>query len=338
MVSHALREAGIEDVLVHTGQHYDPSLSAVFFDELGIPAPAVNLNVGSGTHAVQTGAIMERLEHYLEDQSPVEALLVYGDTNSTLAAALVAAKQHLPVAHVEAGLRSFNRAMPEEINRIVTDRLSRWLFCPTPTAIKNLRREGLHEGVYLTGDVMLDVTQGFAARAATHQPLASITTHTAQAYYLATIHRAENTDDPRRLAALFEGLGRLTQPVLLPLHPRTRAYLGALTLAPNIEVMEPVSYLTMLTLIRNARGVFTDSGGLQKEAFWLGIPCITLRAETEWVETLTNGWNQTVGCDPNAIVAAAHRKPTGPPQAFGAPPEGTASKQIARVLVQDLSP
>lgn len=332
MVSRALAEAGIEEVLVHTGQHYDPALSQVFFDELGIPPPAVNLEVGSGPHAVQTGAMMMRLEAYLQEQPAFGWVVVYGDTNSTLAGALVAAKRHVPLAHVEAGLRSFNRRMPEEVNRIVADRLSDLLFCPTKTAVDNLRREGIVEGVHLTGDVMLDATRFFADRAATQQPLAALTTHLPQGYYLATLHRAENTDDPARLAEIFAGLGRLDAPVLAPLHPRTRDRLAGIILPPNVERMEPVSYLAMLTLVRNARRVLTDSGGLQKEAFWLGVPCITLRDETEWVETLENGWNQLVGSDPAAIAAAAAGPPAGPRRPLGESPGGSPSDDVAHLL------
>ena len=266
-----------------------------------------------------------------------DAVVIYGDTNSTLAGALVAAKLHIPLAHVEAGLRSFNRRMPEEINRLVADRLAQWLFCPTSTAVENLQHEGIAEGVHLTGDVMLDATRFFADRAATHRPLSALTPHGPQSYYLATVHRAENTDDPARLAGIFEGLRRLDGPVILPLHPRTRARLAEVDVASNIVLMEPVSYLAMLTLVRNARRVFTDSGGLQKEAFWLGVPCVTLRNETEWVETLENGWNRCVGSDPAAIAADAKQTPTGPPHAFGEAPEGTASAQIARVLLQGLA-
>ena len=336
VVSRALAEVGVEEILVHTGQHYDATLSQVFFDEMGIPPPAVNLEVGSGTHAVQTGTMMIRLEEYLQAQPALDGVVVYGDTNSTLAGALVAAKLHLPLAHVEAGLRSFNRRMPEEINRIVADRLSRLLFCPTQTAVENLRREGIVEGVHLTGDVMLDATRFFADRAATHRPLDVLTTHPPQRYYLATVHRAENTDDPARLAGIFAGLGRLDAPVLVPLHPRTRDRLGDITLPPNVERMEPVSYLAMLTLVQHARRVLTDSGGLQKEAFWLGVPCITLRDETEWVETLENGWNRLASTS-EAIVEAAQQAPTGPQRPFGAPPEGTASEQITHVLLQAYS-
>ena len=317
VVSRALAAAGIEEVLVHTGQHYDATMSRVFFDELDIPRPAVNLDVGSGSHAVQTGAMMTGLETFLQAQPPVDQVIIYGDTNSTLAGALVAAKLHIPVAHVEAGLRSFNRRMPEEINRLVADQLSTLLFCPTPTAIDNLRNEGITEGVYLTGDVMLDATRFFGDRAATHAPLDTLTSHGPQAYYLATVHRAENTDDPAQLASIFSGLGRAEAPVLLPLHPRTRARLGEIKLPENVVLMEPVPYLAMLTLVRHARAVLTDSGGLQKEAFWLGVPCITLRDETEWIETLDNGWNRLVGADEDAIEAAVHEEPTGPQQPLG---------------------
>ncbi|MDX1547034.1 MAG: UDP-N-acetylglucosamine 2-epimerase (non-hydrolyzing) [Rhodothermales bacterium] len=321
VVSRALASAGAEEILVHTGQHYDPEMSRVFFEELGIPRPAVNLEVGSGTHAAQTGAAMVRLEAFLAETS-VDRLVVYGDTNATLAGALVAAKLHLPQAHVEAGLRSFNRRMPEEVNRIVADRLADQLFCPTQTALENLAAEGITEGVYGTGDVMLDATRFFAEAAATHAPLDALTPHGPHTYFLATVHRAENTDDPARLRGIFDGLGRLGAPVLLPLHPRTRARLDLLAMPPNVEVRPPEGYLAMLTLVRNARGVLTDSGGLQKEAYWLGVPCATLREETEWVETLEHGWNRLAGADPEAIAEAARTPPDGPQRPFGEGPDG----------------
>ncbi len=334
VVSRALARAGVEEVLVHTGQHYDATMNQVFFDELGVPAPAANLDVGSGPHAAQTGAMMTRLEAYLLDQPPVDWVVVYGDTNSTLAGALVAAKLHLPLAHVEAGLRSFNRRMPEEINRVVADRLVALLCCPTQTAVENLRKEGIVEGVHLTGDVMLDATRHFARHAAARAPLATLTGHAPQEYYLATVHRAENTDAPARLAGIFEGLGRLRAPVLLPLHPRTRARLGGLGVPGNVELMEPASYLAMLTLVRNARGVLTDSGGLQKEALWLSVPCITLREETEWVESLENGWNQLVGSDPDAIATAVRHPPTGEPPVLGEGMRGSPSEIIAQLIAR----
>ena len=220
VVSHAFARAGVDERIVHTGQHYDADMSDVFFGELGIPAPAVNLEVGSGSHSAQTAAMMTGLERVWLIERP-DIVLVYGDTNSTLAAAMVASKMGLPLAHVEAGLRSFNRAMPEEINRIVTDRLSDWLFCPTATAVRHLQTEGMTDGVVLSGDVMLDATRFFAQRAGEHCPLQTLTRHAAGSYWMATVHRAENTDDPGRLAGIFEAFGRIGAPILLPLHPRT---------------------------------------------------------------------------------------------------------------------
>lgn len=331
VVSQALRRVGIEERLVHTGQHYDPAMSAVFFDELGIAEPHVNLEVGSGSHAVQTGEIMTRFEEYLTSEGLPDWILVYGDTNSTIAAAVVASKLHVPVAHVEAGLRSFNRKMPEEINRVVTDHLSDLCFCPTPTAVDNLRNEGVTSGVHLTGDVMYDATIHFAESAAQRWPLEKLTDHPAGGYYLATVHRAENTDDPDRLRSIMAGLGRLKLPVILPLHPRTRTRINPEILERHVNVWQPVGYLAMLTLVRNAHAVLTDSGGLQKESVWLGTPCITLRNETEWVETMEGGWNQLVGADENAIVEAAGRRPAGSPPL---PDDPGASDRIAEILLQ----
>ena len=329
VVSRALKEAGVEEVMVHTGQHYDEEMSAVFFDELGIPEPAVNLDVGSGSHAVQTGEIMVRLEEFLMSGPVPDYVLTYGDTNSTIAGALVASKLHMPLAHVEAGLRSFNRSMPEEINRIVTDRLSALLFCPTQTAVDHLRNEGITEGVYLTGDVMLDATLLFAEVAERRRPLADVTEFDDHSYYVATIHRAENTDDPARLAGIFEGLGRIDAPVIVPLHPRTREGLESVDLPPNVHITPPIGYLSMLSLVSHARGVLTDSGGLQKEAIWLGVPCITLRDETEWVETTQRGWNTIAGADPDRIAAAVAAPPVPPAPEFTEP---GAAKRIAAIL------
>ena len=331
VVSHAFQRAGITERIVHTGQHYDADMSDVFFGELGIPAPAENLEVGSGSHAAQTAAMMTGLERVWMNERP-DIVLVYGDTNSTLAAAMVASKLEIRLAHVEAGLRSFNRAMPEEINRIVTDRLSDWLFCPTATAVKHLKTEGMTDGVVLSGDVMLDATRFFAQRAADHRPLSGLTSHAAGSYWMATVHRAENTDDPLRLKGIFEAFGKLGAPILLPLHPRTRTRLADITLPDNVEVLPPASYLAMLTLVQNARGVLTDSGGLQKETIWLGRPCITLRDETEWTETLERGWNVLAGASPEAIVAAASRTPDGHPPALGEAPAGLASDVIVQTL------
>ena len=329
-VRRALVDAGIRETLVHTGQHYDPEMSAVFFEELGLPDPDANLGVGSGTHAVQTGETMMRLEALLTQSPLPDGLLVYGDTNSTLAGALVAAKLGIPLIHVEAGLRSFQRDMPEEINRVVTDRLSSALCCPTETAVRNLAAEGIVEGVHRTGDVMLDATRLFAEAAERSAPLESVTPHDAGAYYVATVHRAGNADDPERLSGIFDGLGRLGAPVVIPLHPRTRARLKGVYVPENVEVTEPLSYLRMLTLVRHARAVLTDSGGLQKESLWLGVPCVTLREETEWTETLEGGWNRLAGADPVRIAEAARMRPDTPAKSRGG--GSNAAARIAALI------
>ncbi|MDE2731945.1 MAG: UDP-N-acetylglucosamine 2-epimerase (non-hydrolyzing) [Bacteroidota bacterium] len=331
-VSPALQSAGIQEVLVHTGQHYDRGLSQVFFDELGVPNPVTNLSVGSASHARQTGQIMERLEAFIQNSTPFDALLLYGDTNSTVAGALVSAKLQIPIAHVEAGLRSFDRTMPEEINRIVTDCLSQWLFAPTQTAVDNLRAEGLRQGTVRVGDVMLDATRMFAKRARKRFPLSSITHHMPRKYALSTVHRPSNTDSPANLQAIFAALGCLPRPVIMPLHPRTRAKMQGIRVPGNVEIIEPISYMTMLVLIENACRLLTDSGGIQKEAYWLKTPCVTLRTDTEWPETCQHGWNSCVGTNPEAIVKAATTDPTGPQFPFGHAPRGTASDLIAEAL------
>ena len=334
-VSPALKAVGIEEVLIHTGQHYDALLSQVFFDELGVPAPDENLNVGSGSHAHQTGAIMERLEAYLTSAGSFDAVLVYGDTNSTLAGALVAAKCHVPVAHVEAGIRSFNRRMPEEINRVITDALSKWLFAPTDLAVQHLAAEGLTKGTVMVGDVMLDATRMFTQRAKERWPLERITSVPAREYAIATVHRPSNTDTPGNLASILSAFGRLPWPVLLPLHPRTKAAMGEMKAPGNVVLMEPVGYLAMLTLCSNARLVLTDSGGLQKEAYWMQVPCVTLRTETEYPETFANGWNTCTAANEESIVAAAAKRPNGPQHALGQGPRGSAARMIAELLHED---
>jgi len=332
VVSHALIKAGITERIVHTGQHYDPGMSDVFFSELGIPAPAINLDVRSGSHGAQTGKMMVELEAYLEGHRP-DWLLVYGDTNSTIASSLVGAKMGLPVAHVEAGLRSFNQKMPEEINRIVTDRLSKLLFCPTQTAVEHLGKEGMTKGVHLTGDVMLDATRFFAQRARDSRPLASILgPDVPQPYFLATIHRAENTDHPERLKSILAAFAQIEKTIVWPIHPRTRNLLSSYVLPGNVRVIDPVPYVSMLTLISSASKVLTDSGGLQKEAVWLNRPCITMRDETEWTETLEGGWNQIVGADTQKIVQAVLNEPVGAAPDFGEVAGGTASQHICRLL------
>lgn len=330
-VSQVLREQHAE-VLVHTGQHYDTMMSAIFFKELSIPRSDYNLGIGSGPHGAQTGAMLAAIEEVLLAERP-DAVLVYGDTNSTLAGALAAAKLHIPIAHVEAGLRSFNRRMPEEINRLLTDHLARWLFCPTQTAVDNLRAEGVTTGVWLVGDVMLDALNHNLPLAQGRPGVWARLGLEAGNYYLATLHRPRNTDDPARLAGILRALGELDRPVILPAHPRTvRAIETAgLAVSPNIRLIPPVSYLDMLTLEANACRILTDSGGVQKEAYLLGVPCITLRQETEWIETVQAGWNQLVGADPAAIRSAIDRPiPQGPrPALFG---DGQASRRIVHIL------
>jgi UDP-N-acetylglucosamine 2-epimerase len=334
-LSRALRRR-VREVLVHTGQHYDKEMSQAFFDELGIPAPDHHLGIGSGTHGKMTGRMLEALEAVLLRVRPA-LVVVLGDTNSTLAGALAAAKLQIPVAHVEAGLRSFDPGMPEEVNRRLTDHVSRLLFCPTPAAVKNLRREGLRRGVHRVGDVMMDAVVQNLARARRRGPGVPLAPGT---YYLATLHRQENVDDPRRLAAVVRALERLPLPTVWPVHPRTRRRLKAMGLAPggSLRATPPVGYLDMLRLESAARAVFTDSGGVQKEAFILGTPCVTLRTTTEWVETLRGGANRLVGTDPRLILGAARdierKRPR--PRAGAVYGRGRASEAIARAIARFL--
>jgi len=328
----------IDEKLVHTGQHYDENMSQVFFDELEIPHPAYNLGVGSGTHAEQTGRTLERTEKVLLEERP-DIVLVYGDTNSTLAGALAATKLNMPVAHVEAGLRSFVRAMPEELNRVVTDHISRLLFCPTPTAVANLAREGISRGVHQVGDVMYDSVLFHARKAAPlEESMLRRLGLAPKAYYLATVHRAENTDHRERLAGIFAAFDRIASeacPVVVPLHPRTVKYLRqyGLEVGKFVLVIDPASYLEIVVLEKNARQVLTDSGGVQKEAYFLGVPCVTLRDETEWVETVEAGWNILAGFSSDAIVAAVNRAPAAHGTTDGALyGNGNAARRICEIL------
>jgi UDP-GlcNAc3NAcA epimerase len=293
-VSRVLAEAGIDEALVHTGQHHDAKMSQVFFDELGIPAPRHNLEIHGGGHGDMTGRMLMALEPVVMAEHP-DMVLVYGDTNSTLAGALVAAKLNIPIAHVEAGLRSFNRRMPEETNRILTDHVSSLLLCPTRTAVENLAAEGITRGVHMVGDVMYDATL-LAKRIAESRSTILGTLGLAPASYaLATVHRAENTDDPARLATILDWLRQHArdQRVVLPIHPRTQARAAAAGLNfDGIVTCEPVGYIDMACLLGHANAVYTDSGGVQKEAYFHRTPCVTLRDETEWVETITCGWNR----------------------------------------------
>jgi len=310
-------------------------MSRVFFDELGLKEPDHHLGVGSGAHGHQTGEMLKRIEEVLLKEKP-DLVMVYGDTNSTLAGALAAAKLHIPVAHVEAGLRSFNKKMPEEINRVLTDHISELLFCPTKTAVKNLEREGITQGVHLVGDVMYDSVLYNVQLAERRSQILEQLALQPKNYALATVHRAENTDDPERLRSIFRALetlaaGGLT--VIVPLHPRTRKRIAECGLEPKeIQILQPVSYLEMLLLEKYAKIILTDSGGVQKEAFFFRVPCVTLRDETEWVETVESGWNVLVGCDRQRILDAVKemRLPLGSTAPYG---DGQAAEQIMSAIL-----
>jgi UDP-GlcNAc3NAcA epimerase len=301
-LSRKLRQVHTE-ILVHTGQHYDANMSDIFFRELEIAPPDYNLGIGSGPHGEQTGLMLAAIERVILAEKP-DWVLVYGDTNSTLAGALAAAKCHIPVAHVEAGLRSFNRLMPEEINRVLTDHVSNLLFCPTQTAVDNLAVEGIIQGVHLVGDIMYDGLLWAVERVQKWSDILERLQIKEKSYLLATVHRAENTDDPERLSNILTAFDNLDEPLIFPTHPRTRVRLQAINWRPrpHIQLIEPVGYLDMVNLTNQARLILTDSGGLQKEAYWLGVPCVTLRDETEWIETVESGWNIVVGANPNRIV------------------------------------
>ena len=334
----ALRAEG-EEILVHSGQHYDPDLADLFFDELGIPAPDHSLAVGPGSPLHQLTIMMERLEPVLADAKP-DALLVYGDTTTTLAGALVAAKMDVPLAHVEAGLRSFDKRMPEEQNRVITDHLSDVLLCPTQQAVDNLTREGVTKGVHLVGDVMYDACRAFAALAA-KQPGAVGRGLKPGGYVLVTIHRAAATDTPEALSAMVEVLTSLGAPAIFPVHPRTRAKLEAagrwdeLQNVPGLIMARPAGYLDFTALLMQAQAVITDSGGVQKEAYFHGIPCITLRDTTEWVETVDGGFNRLTGMDAAKVAEAMAdlSMPDERPQYYG---DGHAADAIVRALVAEL--
>jgi UDP-N-acetylglucosamine 2-epimerase len=336
-VSRCLRERHTE-LLVHTGQHYDYELSQVFFDELGVPAPDVNLGVGSGPPGAQTGRMIAGIEEVLAAERP-DRVMVYGDTNSTLAGALAAAKLALPLVHVEAGLRSFDRHMPEEINRVIADRLSDLLLCPSQTAVDNLAREGIRLGVHLIGDVMADLVCALAPAARSRS--AAWTRYGVEAgrFLLATVHRAENTDDPDRLRAIIDALNVLDEEIVFLAHPRTRRVMETqrMTLRPHVRLAPPVGYLDMLALQQAARLILTDSGGLQKEAYWLGVPCVTVRDVTEWTETVDTGWNVLTGADRDRIVQAVRTAcpPAARPPLYGA---GRAVRQLVDLMGAELVP
>ena len=331
-VSRAVRQRH-EEVLVHTGQHYDANLSDVFFDALDLPRPDYNLGVGSGSHAWQTGEMMKGLERVLDQEKP-DFVLVYGDTNSTLAGALVASKVPLPVGHVEAGLRAYNRVYPEEINRIIVDDVSVLLFCPTPTAVDNLRREGITRGVHMVGDVMYDVALAKREAAKARDIGRRLNLRDGE-YLLVTLHRPSNVDDRATLGRIVEALLRSGREVVFPVHPRTRKSLQAFGLWDSLQVkatlIEPVDYLDFTALLMSAAKVVTDSGGVQKEAYFFGVPCVTLREETEWMETVSGGWNLLAGTKTEDILNALDRpRPSGETSnAFG---DGRAAEKIAHLL------
>ncbi len=333
-VTRSLSSAGHKEYIIHTGQHYDADMSETFFKELNLPAPDVNLGIGSGSHCQQTGQILLEIEHFIINQNP-DCMLVYGDTNSTLAVALAAAKLNVAVVHVEAGLRSFNKKMPEEINRILTDHVSSFLFCPSQIAVKNLKREGVIKNVYLVGDVMYDSVMQNVDLAERNSRIIEKLKLKPKSYSLATIHRAENTDDPRRLKSIFSAFEILAKDgikIIIPLHPRTKKAIRTFNISlMNLHVINPVSYLDMLNLEKNARVILTDSGGVQKEAYWFGIPSITLRDETEWVETVESGWNVLAGCDALRIVSVFKSLEPGQPVSCKLN-DGLSAERIVNIL------
>lgn len=324
-----------QEILVHTGQHYDYLMSDVFFEELNIPKPDYNLEVGSGQHGQQTGEMLAKIEEVLLKEKP-DWVLIYGDTNSTLAGSLAASKLHIPVAHVEAGLRSFNRKMPEEINRVVADHLSKVLFAPTETAIINLKNEGITEGVYNVGDVMYDATLYNMELAEKKSNILEKFNLKSKEYLLATVHRAENTDTKENLKNILEALNQVDKTVLLPVHPRTKKQiaefgLNELVSSKGIMLVDPVGYLDMLILEKHADKILTDSGGVQKEAYFMKVPCLTMRTETEWVETVDSGWNTVVGTNVDTILQAVKNNhlPDQHPDFYG---DGKACLKIVERL------
>jgi len=334
VVSKALRAKGVHEILVHTGQHYDDNMSRVFFDEMEIPRPDYNLAVGSGTQGAQTAASLEKIEQVLLQEKP-DWVLVYGDTNATIAGALAAAKLNIPIAHIEAGLRSFNRTMPEEINRVMTDVISTLLFCPTPVAIENLRHDGITGGVHLVGDVMVDALLHYTPIGEAKSQILTSHNLTPKNYSLMTIHRPSNADSPGRLVQLFECLKTASMPVIFPVHPRTRKLIGSLFQNENhpVRLIEPLGYLDMMVLEKNAKVIITDSGGIQKEAYLHKVPCLTVRPETEWVETVEDGWNTLVNDRledlPKLIV-----NPPEPKQWLTHYGDGQAAEKITEILLQ----
>jgi UDP-N-acetylglucosamine 2-epimerase len=333
MVSRSLREKGIREIFLHTGQHYDDKMSKVFFDELGIPQPDYNLGIGSGTHAEQTAASLRGIEEVILKNNP-DLVLVYGDTNATLAGALAASKLNIPIAHVESGLRSYNRSMPEEINRILTDLVSSYLFCPTRISVENLKKEGITSGVHLTGDVMVDCLNQFIKVAEKQTKILSQLNIEPGSYGLMTVHRPANADDRDKLFKLVNTLMGSPIPMIFPVHPRTLKLISEFDLDkhPTIRQIDPTGYLDMIILEKYAHIILTDSGGIQKEAYLHKVPCLTLRSETEWLETVEDGWNTLINDSLDQLPELIQSPPT--PQRwiphFG---DGNAAEVITDILI-----
>ncbi len=340
VVSRAIDEVDfLDEVVIHTGQHFDTNMSDVFFRELGIKEPKYRLNIHGGSHGEMTGRMLGSIEAILSQENP-DLVLVYGDTNSTLAGALAAVKLHIPIAHVEAGLRSFNMFMPEEVNRILTDRISNWLFTPTSVASRNLLSEGIQETrIFQVGDVMYDVALLYGDRVKPYGGIIAKLGLTSKSFVLATVHRAENTDDPDRMRCISEGLSAVSRsvPVVWPLHPRTRKVLDKYEIlkgiSEGVHLIEPVGYIDMVQLEKYSAVIATDSGGVQKEAFFYGVPCVTLRSETEWNELVDRGWNHLVSpCSVAHIVSNIHSAIGCQGQAFEPYGKGDSAKKIVEVL------
>lgn len=328
VLSKAFSELGIKEHIIHTGQHYDYEMSTVFWKELDIPAPSINLDVGSGNHGAQTGIMLTKIEDYMLGlPSLPDALLVYGDTNSTLAGALVASKLHVPIIHIEAGLRSFNKQMPEEINRIVTDHISELLFCSSDFSVNLLSKEGITKNVFMVGDVMFDALRTFSKIADKKYKLSDIIPFKEDSYHLATIHRPSNTDNEQNLNNIITAFSELSKNVVWPVHPRNKKRLEEIDKPDNLHLIDPVSYFKMMILLKNCSKVITDSGGLQKEAYWMKKQCITVRNETEWTETLDGNWNATTGPNTDVIINAVNSSPkTSWKPLYG---DGNSSTKIA---------
>lgn len=333
-LSRKLRKSG-QEILVHTGQHYDENMSDIFFSELDIPEPHYRLEIGPASHATQTGNMLIALEQVMAKERP-KIVLVYGDTNSTIAAALTASKMGIPIAHVEAGLRSFNRSMPEEINRIVTDRLSTWLFAPSDVGVSHLKNEGISSGVYNVGDIMYESVLANAERAAQVSQILTEQDLKRGQYFFATVHRAENTDSADRLGRIFYALGAISNPIIMPLHPRTKKRLAehSISIPKNVKAIDPTGYFDTLQLVQCSIATITDSGGLQKECYYLKRPCLTLRDETEWVETVELGWNRICGVDSKMISEGAEWAKAGKfPRWVPIYGDGKTSDLITKLLV-----